>query len=72
MTFKDTSRMTEKELDIYESELLLIYEDTFGEGYRMGFFRPDPEVVVADLIRCLKEGKKQVWEEKPLPKGVVI
>jgi hypothetical protein len=37
----------------------------------MPFERPDTDVVVADLIRCLKTGEKKV-RPKPLPYGVVI
>ena len=66
--------MTELELDLYEGELLRMYKDTFGEGYRMPFDRPNTDVVVADLIHCLSTGQKKVWPEDkhPLPKGVVI
>lgn len=72
MTFKDTSKMTEKELDRYERELLDLYEETFGVGYGMPFFRPNTDVVVADLIHCLKTGEKKVWPEEHLPEGAVI
>ena len=72
MTFKDTSKMTEIELDLYEGELLNLYEETFGESYGMPFFRPDTDVVVADLIHCLSTGEKKVWPEEHLPEGAVI
>ena len=74
MTFKDTTKMTERELDRYERELLDLYEETFGQSYGMPFFRPNTDVVVADLIHCLKTGQKKVWPEDkyPLPEGAVI
>ena len=74
MTFKDTTKMTRTELSIYEGELLNLYEETFGESYGMPFFRPDTDVVVADLIHCLRTGEKKVWPEDkyPLPEGAVI
>ena len=72
MTFKDTSKMTEIELDLYEGELLNQYEETFGQGYGMPYDRPDTDVVVADLIHCLRTGEKKVWPEEHLPEGAVI
>ena len=74
MTFKDTTKMTRTELSIYEGELLDLYEETFGVGYGMPFDRPNTDVVVADLIHCLKTGQKKVWpqDKYPLPEGAVI
>ncbi len=74
MTFKDITKMSHKELFIYEGHLLQLYEETFGESYGMLFFhRPTTEEVVPDLIRCIKTGQKKVWPEMPpLPEGSVI
>ena len=72
MIFKDVSKMSEYELDLYERELLDLYEETFGESYGMPYDRPDTDVVVADLIHCLRTGEKKVWPEEHLPEGAVI
>lgn len=65
MTIKDITKMSHKELDMYESELFDLYEDKFGESYPLNFFRPDTDVVCKDIIEYLKSGIPKARIEYP-------